>query len=218
MPKTEVKSINPNRPRPHIVRVALLDGPEAVIGSHGQTMRVLLEHAAPAAEILSIPVFDADLCTSARIVATAIVRAIVENTDLISMSLGLTEDRAILRDACERAIAANIVLVASVPARGQTVFPGNYPGVIRATGDARCAPGEFSHLATRQADFGAAPHAVDLFGPDHPVRGASCSAARVAGHLAALMTAYSISDRDSLIQRLASDCHYRGNEQRRHPE
>ena len=34
----------------------------------------------------------------------------------------------------------------AMPARGAAVYPAAYPGVIRATGDARCAPGEVSCL------------------------------------------------------------------------
>jgi hypothetical protein len=58
----------------------------------------------------------------------------------------LGADRTVLRDAVSRAVEKGLLLVAALPARGQPVFPAAYPGVIAATGDARCAPGELSHL------------------------------------------------------------------------
>lgn len=53
-----------------------------------------------------------------------------------------------------RGFGAGVLLCASSPARGGPVYPANYPGVIRVTGDARCAPGQWSWLGSRQADFG----------------------------------------------------------------
>jgi hypothetical protein len=71
------------------------------------------------------------------------------------MSLGLNTDRAVLAAAVTRAIASGCIIVASMPARGAVVYPAAYPDVIRATGDARCAPGELSYLGP--GFFGACP-------------------------------------------------------------
>jgi hypothetical protein len=61
----------------------------------------------------------------------------------------------VLAAAVARAIASGCIIVASMPARGAVVYPAAYPGVIRATGDARCAPGELSCLGP--GFFGACP-------------------------------------------------------------
>jgi len=55
----------------------------------------------------------------------------------------------------QRALDAGCIIVAATPARGASVYPAAYPGVIRATGDARCAPHELSAL--RPWLFGGCP-------------------------------------------------------------
>ena len=116
-------------------------------------------------ELLLGQVFVDNRPTSAAAVAAAVDWALEHQAGLVHLSLGLAADRAVLRAAIERAVAAGCVMVASTPARGPEVFPASYPGVIRGTGDARCAPGELSHLQPWL--FGAHPH------PDVPLEEAS---------------------------------------------
>jgi hypothetical protein len=84
--------------------------------------------------------------TSGAAVAAAIDWAVERRAGLIHLSLGLAGDRAVLGLAVRRAIDAGCILVAAMPARGAPVYPAAYPGVIRATGDARCGPHELSCL------------------------------------------------------------------------
>ena len=101
-----------------------------------------------------------------------------------------------------------MVLVAAAPARGGPVYPAGYPGVLRVCGDARCGPGEWSHLATAQADFGACPD-----GPDGRPGGASLAAARFSALLAgALVTE---QDADMAVSALIRRAAYHGPERRR---
>jgi hypothetical protein len=93
--------------------------------------------------------------TSGATVAAAIDWAVERGAGLIHLSLGLANNRVILETAVARAVAAGCIVVAASPARGAPVFPAAYPGVIRATGDARCGPGEVSHLGVRH--FGGCP-------------------------------------------------------------
>ncbi len=97
-------------------------------------------------ELLLGQVFTSAGPTSASAVAAAIDWAVERRVGLIHLSLGLTCDRAVLGTAVLRAINAGCILVAATPARGASVYPAAYPGVIRATGDARCAPHELSCL------------------------------------------------------------------------
>jgi hypothetical protein len=92
---------------------------------------------------------------SGAAVAAAVDWAVAGRAELIHMSLGLGTDRAVLAAAVARAIASGCIIVASMPARGAVVYPAAYPEVIRATGDARCAPGELSRLGP--GFFGACP-------------------------------------------------------------
>jgi hypothetical protein len=97
-------------------------------------------------ELLLGQVFTTQGPTSGAAVAAAIDWAAERRVGLIHLSLGLGSDRAVLRVAVERAIDAGCIIVAAMPARGAPVYPAAYAGVIRATGDARCAPHELSHL------------------------------------------------------------------------
>ncbi len=108
-----------------------------------------------AAQLLDARIFFDDLRTSAAQAASGIDWLLEQQVRLINLSFGLREDRAALRHACARARARGVVLVAASPARGEPVFPAAYEGVIRATGDARCAQDQHSWLGTAQADFGA---------------------------------------------------------------
>ena len=97
-------------------------------------------------ELLLGQVFTTRGPTSGAAVAAAIDWAVERGAGLIHLSLGLGSDRAVLKQAVQRAIAAGCILVGANPVRGAPAYPAAYPGVIRATGDARCAPHELSSL------------------------------------------------------------------------
>jgi subtilisin family serine protease len=140
---------------------------------HGSRIAGLIAQGS-AIELLLGQVFTGREPASAAAVAAAVDWAAEQGARLVHLSLGLTADRAVLRASMARAIAAGCVVVASAPARGPAVFPAAYPGVIRGTGDARCAPGELSCLEPWR--FGACPN---LAGGGAAVGGASIGAARV---------------------------------------
>lgn len=106
-------------------------------------------------ELLLGQVFATSGPTSPAAVAAAIDWAVERRAGLIHLSLGLAGDRAVLKLAVQRALDAGCVLVAAMPARGAPTYPAAYPGVIRATGDGRCAPHELSALST--GIFGGCP-------------------------------------------------------------
>ncbi len=162
------------------VAVAVEDGIAAVSHgalAHGPALADVLL-ADPRVALLAARVFGDGLATSAAQLAAALDWAVAQGAALASVSAGLREDREVLGRAVARALAGGVVVVAAAPARGALPYPAAYPGVVRATGDARCAPGEWSWLATAQADFGAHVRAGD-------VQGASAGCAHVAALLAA---------------------------------
>ena len=187
--------------------VAAEDGIEAVTRgalAHGPALaRVLL--AEPRARLIVARVFDARLVTTAAQLAAALDFAAEQGAALASVSAGLREDREVLRSAVARAHARGVLLVAAAPARGAAVFPAAYAGVVRATGDARCAAGEHSWLASAQADFGAHASAGD-------VQGASAGCAHVAAKLAALLAAG--APPDQALAELRASARYVGPERR----
>lgn len=129
-------------------------------------------------------------CTAAAL-AAAIGWALQERAELLHFSLGLPHDRPVLRTAIAAAIGSGRLVVAAAPARGATTYPASYPGVIRATGDARCGGEQISFLGSTAADFGACPAHPDPSG--RVSRGASMGAAYlsryVVTHVAAGLTA-----------------------------
>ncbi|MBV2262880.1 MAG: S8 family serine peptidase [Thauera sp.] len=128
---------------------------------HGARVAGILLHCAPQAELLVAQVFRERLTTTAAQVAAAIDWAVANGAQLVNLSLGLREPRPVLAEACARAVAAGTVLCAAAPARGQTVYPAGFPGVLRVTGDARCAPGEIAAIGSAEIDFGAHVRPLD---------------------------------------------------------
>ncbi len=113
---------------------------------HGSRVARLLTVGDAALELLLAQVFLDAQPASAAAVAAAVDWAVASHADLIHMSLGLAADREVLSAAVARAVGLGCLIVAAVPARGALVYPAGYAGVIRGTSDARCAPGELSHL------------------------------------------------------------------------
>jgi hypothetical protein len=153
---------------------------------HGSAIARILLAAAPDAQIVNAQVFHQAGVTAPDVVAAGLDWLLTQQVDIVNMSFGLRHNRAVLREACERALAAGVILLASAPARGPAVFPATYPGVLRITGDARCGLHEFSHLASRQADFGACVRAYT-----HPQTGSAVGGASFAvPHVAAALAEY----------------------------
>ena len=125
----------------------------------------------------------------------------------INMSFGLQRDDDLLRSACERLIDQDIGLVAASPAQGANVYPSAYPGVVRATGDARCAPGEIAWLASEQADV--AGYVGD---PKSGPAGASIGCASVSARLAGIVFENPLFEFDHHVELLAADAEYQGVE------
>jgi subtilisin family serine protease len=176
---------------------------------HGTALAAILLQGAPDGRLLNAQVFRHTLACGAAQVAAALDWLVQQRAQLVNMSFGLREDRPSLRNACERALAQGVILVAATPARGEPVFPAAYAGVIRATGDARCAPGELSFLDTRQADFGG--HVRAGAGT---VAGASVGCAHVAARAAGFLGANPGSSAAQLRAWLEGQASYRGPERR----
>ncbi len=178
---------------------------------HGTlTAQLILEHAG-AVKLMCAQVFDERAVTTPAAVAAGLGWLVEQGARVVNLSLGLTEDRTVLRAACAEALAAGVWLVASVPALGALVFPAAYPGVIRVTGDARCQNRELAALNGERADFGASPWPAGspLEGRREGLSGigASVAAARVSGALAQVLAVDSDGDPVEGLRRI---CTYHG--------
>lgn len=177
--------------------------------AHGSELARLILSAAPTAMLLSAQLFTQKLVCTPLQVATALDWAVAQGAQVINMSFGLRQDRPVLREACAGALAAGVILVAAAPARGAAVYPAAYPGVVRASGDARCQPGEISFLDSAQADFGACVHSSAS-----GVAGASVGCACITGKIADCLGLTTAMDQDEVRQWLVQQASYRGPERR----
>ncbi|MDT4855610.1 hypothetical protein FQZ97_899720 [compost metagenome] len=143
-------------------------------------------------------------------IAAALHWLVEQDVALVSMSLGLRNDRPVLREACALARTAGILLCASSPAQGEPVYPASYPGVIRITGDARCTPGQWSWLNSAQADFGA--HVTAANG----VAGASVGCAALSGIMAGFLQRHPGASRQDVLLWLRENAAFVGPERRGH--
>ncbi len=153
---------------------------------HGTQIAAILSSADRAIELVAAQVTSSKGCCTPAAVAAGIRWALSRNADLIHLSLGLRHDRPVLGRAIAAAVAAGILVVASTPARGAVCYPAAYPGVIRATGDARCRRDEIALLASQYADFGACAVHVSTHG--RSLRGASIGAAHLSRFIASNLT------------------------------
>jgi subtilisin family serine protease len=178
---------------------------------HGARTLQAIAALAQEARFLVAQVFGAALRTDGARVARAIDWLVEQEATVINLSLGVRQDHAPLRAACERALAHGCLLIASTPACGEPVYPAAYPGAIRGMGDARCAPGQHSALLLPHADFGACVLPPD---GDRAYAGASLGCAHLSGHVAALLAAGVAPRRDAVWQALVQRAAFHGPERR----
>lgn len=178
-------------------------------GHGSQIAECVLQHC-PSADLLVARVFDHGREAGVDAVLAGLAWLVDQGVQLVNMSFGMGWASPRLARACRAAADAGVVLVASAPARGGISFPAAFEDCIAVSGDARCAPGEVSWLATAGADFGTHP----LLDPRGPRRGggASIAAARMSGMLAARLEAG--VDARNLRAELAYRARYFGPERR----
>ncbi len=178
---------------------------------HGTRTIEVIQALVPEAEVFSAQVFQARLTTTAVQVAAAIDWLVEQGVQVINLSLGLRQDRPALREACEQALKAGVLICASSPARGEPVYPAHYPGVFRMTGDARCQREEISYLETEFADFGACVLPLDN---TRGLSGASLGCAHLSAHLLRYLQQAQNPSLSAARQWLIEQSQYQGPERR----
>ncbi|MNF63900.1 Minor extracellular protease Epr precursor [compost metagenome] len=177
---------------------------------HGSVVLDTLTREAGPLRICVAQVFAERWQTSPLQIAAALHWLVEQDVALVNMSLGLRNDRPVLREACVVAQTAGVLLCASSPAQGEPVYPASYPGVIRITGDARCAPGQWSWLNSPQADFGA--HVAAASG----MAGSSVGCAALAGIIAGFLRKHPGAGREAELRWLREGAAFVGPERRGH--
>lgn len=180
---------------------------------HGEAVAALVRAAAPVARLIDARVASHRHAPTPALVASAIAWCVEEGARVINLSLGLIEDRKVLREACADALARGVVLVAAAPARGTLVYPAAYAGVLSVCGDARCAPAQWSSLAGETsggAGWGCCPA-----GAGRTPGGASMASARFAGIVARFLADFPSAGPSGLVDYLAARAAWQGREHKR---
>ena len=113
---------------------------------HGTSVEETVRLIHPRVECYHAKIFHDRPVATPVLVAAGLSWLKTQAVHVVCMSLGLKHDRLVLAQACQDALAENIVLVAASPTQGPRIYPAAYRGVIAATGDARCALGQISRL------------------------------------------------------------------------
>jgi hypothetical protein len=182
---------------------------------HGTALARIITSVPVPLALFDAAIFEDRLVTQSAVVAAGLDWLTAAGVRLVNLSFGLRTDRAVLRRACERALERDAILIAAAPARGAPVFPGAYPGVIRATGDARCALGEISALGGAQADFAGHPSPLNDDGEPRRLGGASFGTAHVTAVVAEFLSREPEAGRAEVVRHLAAIARYHGPERHR---
>jgi subtilisin family serine protease len=152
---------------------------------HGTAVAGLVREALPAAELFAVRVFDGASGTYPSLVARAILRAAAAGCDAINLSLSVERGPGseLVAAACEAALEAGCLLVASDDATASRPFPAALPGIVSAVADDGLAFGEVREVGPRR--FAAPGRPRDLRGLPREANlwGASFACARVTAHL-----------------------------------
>jgi hypothetical protein len=186
-------------------RLAAVDDP---VG-HGTAVVALLLAQAPMARLFSAQAFADGCHADAACVADGIIWCLEHEVRVINLSLGLVVDHDVLRQACAVAVARGTILVAAFPARGGSVYPAAYPGVVAVSGDARCNSHTWSVIEPGRL-YGAAPLAADGVTSG----GASYAAARVSGLAAGFVALWPDAQAADFREWLSTAAEFRGRERR----
>jgi subtilisin family serine protease len=160
---------------------------------HGTAVAGILREGLPDAELVAVRVFDGAARTFPSLVARGILGAAAAGCEVINLSLTVEPGPGaeLVARACEAALEAGCLLVASASAASPRGLPAALPGVAAAVVDDGLAPGEVREVAARRfagpgtpRDLAGLPPGANLWGP-------SFACAHVAVHLARVARALS---------------------------
>lgn len=180
---------------------------------HGSAIARLILDRVPDARLLSAQVFTSGQQASASVIAHAIDWCTAEGACVINLSLGLHEDRRVLRESCLAAADKGVLLIASRAARGIPTYPAAYPIVLAASGDARCGENDYASIRD-EGLFAASPHPP----AGAPGGGSSYAAGRISGLAAAFFSRHPAADTAAFHRHLDYLARFHGRERRLTPE
>ncbi len=201
-----------------MITIALMDGPLATrdfseipitpAEMHARAVMAAIRSVNQDVLVLSFPVFVDKLSTHRQIVVESLITAMRSDANILHCSFGFPDEDPDTARAFNDAVKHFRCVVASSPSRGNTVYPASYPGVLKASGDARANGRQFSWLNTATVDFAASPRAPEGF----DIAGASIGAARISGLVASVMDSEGCNV--NIRERLAELANHKGPERK----
>ena len=197
---------------PEAVVVVADPGATDLVG-HGTACAGIIAAIAPAAELVSIRVLDADNRGKGRALAAAISWAIDHEIDVVNMSLSSRSDAMLLalHELADRAYFANTLLVCAANNLPVPSYPSLFASVVSVAAHDVAAPDAWFYNPDPPVEFGAFGVDVDVAWRDGGrirATGNSFAAPHLAGQAARLRSRYPAAspfEIKSLLAATASD-------------
>jgi Subtilase family len=157
---------------------------------HGTAVTAAILEKAPAADILTVRVFDRELITTGRALVSALQWARAQGAQLVNLSLGTTnsDHEAALLEEVSAARAGEALIVCAAPQPGHRWLPGALPGVIGVDLDmtmprdcCEIVIGAEGEITARASGY---PRPIPGVPPERNLKGLSFAVANVSGILA----------------------------------
>jgi len=192
---------------------ALVGSDASDVNGHGTTMASAVSTMAPGADLLGIRIMDAELRTSADLMAAGIETAFRNGARIISLSMGTPNmgKALLLRDTCALAVEAGAVVLAAAHPRGERAYPADIPETVGVASHPDCGadrffyfdatefrPSEWGHLSGK---FLAPGYEGDEREPSS-YRGSAIATAHLAGVLACIAEAMPGASNQELVTAL----------------
>lgn len=97
---------------------------------HGTAVTAVMRHMAPDADILVGKIFDEKLACYPSVLAEAVDWAVDKKAHIINLSLGMSQNYEVVKEACDNALEKGIAIVASYNEQNGLRWPANNPGVF----------------------------------------------------------------------------------------
>ena len=157
---------------------------------HGTAVTAVIREKAPEAEIFAVKIFHDSLATNIGALVQAIEWSARNGVQFINLSLGTSNPshEAALRQALDRVLEANIMLIAAHEDQGVHWLPGTLAGSLPVALDWNCPRDEYrtTELSDGRTLYHASgyPRPIPGVSPERNLKGISFAVANVTGLLA----------------------------------
>jgi hypothetical protein len=176
-------------------------------------MAAAVSAVAPSVNLVAVRIMDAQLRTSADLMAAGIETAFRNGARIINLSMGTPNmgKALLLRDTCALAAEAGAVVLASAHPRGERAYPADLPETVGVATHPDCGLDRFFYFAADRFDPAEWGHLSDKFlghgyerhlGDVGVFRGSGIATAYMSGFLACIAEALPNAGASELIDAL----------------